>query len=208
LIKPTIGVRYFHLDEKFGFAAADSGLSYVHQANGLPDETTLFPPNPAVPPYQSVLDVAVDNKLLGPCLGINLATKAKIFRFSSNSRVGALFVDSRQTLSGRGFGDGFAPGFDPSIAFSDSGTQSYATAFFEQSLNMDIELLRIMPKFAQYQGQNSLALRLGWSVLAINRVTRPVESVAWDGFPLTPTLTDNRAEFLLQTWNVGLMFQY
>ena len=73
---------------------------------------------------------------------------------------------------------------------------------------MDIELLRILPKFAQYQGQNSLALRLGWSALAINSVTRPVESVSWDGFPLTPTLTDNRADFLLQTWNVGVMFQY
>lgn len=208
MLQPTVGAMYFDLDEKFGFKAADSGLSYIHQANGLPDQTTLFPPNPAFPPYQSVLDVTADNKLLGPCLGVNVATTAKLVRFSSNSRVGVLFVDSQQSLSGRGFGNGFAPGFDPTIAFADTQTQTYATGFFEQSLNMDIELLRILPKFAQYQGQNSLALRLVWSALAINSVTRPVESVSWDGFPLTPTLTDNRADFLLQTWNVGLMFQY
>ena len=208
LIQPTIGARYLDLNEKFGFAAADSGLQYMHQPNGLPDETTLFPPNPVVPPYQSVLDVTADNQLLGPCVGLNLMTSGKIVRFSSNSRAGGLFADSQQTLSGRGFGNGFAPGFDPSIAFSDSRSQTYGTAFLEQSLNMDFELLRLLPKFAQHQGANSLALRLGWSLLAIDSVARPVESVAWNGFPLSPTITETRSDFILQTWNIGLLYQY
>ena len=208
LIQPTIGARYFDLNEQFGFAAADSGLQFVHLPNGLPDETTLFPPNPAFPPYQSVLDVTADNQLLGPCVGLNFTTSGKIVRFSSNSRVGGLFVDTQQTLSGQGFGNGFAPGFDPSIAFSDSRSQTYSTAFLEQSLNMDFELFRLLPKFAPHQRENSLALRVGWSLLAIDSVARPVESVEWNGFPLAPTITENRSDFILQTWNVGLLFQY
>ena len=208
LIQPTVGARYIDLNEKFGFAAADSGLQYVHLPNGLPDESTLFPPNPAVPPYQSVLDVTADNQLFGPCVGLNLTTSGKIVRFSSNSRVGGLFADTQQTLSGRGFGNGFAPGFDPSIAFSDSRSQTYGTAFVEQSLNMDFELLRLLQRFAQHQGATSLALRLGWSLLAVDSVARPVESVEWNGFPLVPTITETRSDFILQTWNIGLLFQY
>lgn len=207
-IQPTIGARYIDLNEQFGFAGADSGLQYVHEANGLPDESTLFPPDPAFPPYQSVLDVTADNQLFGPCVGLNLTTSGKIVRFSSNSRVGGLYVDTQQTLSGQGFGNGFAPGFDPTIAFSDTRSQTYGTAFFEQSLNMDFEIFRLLPKFAPHQGANSLAIRVGWSLLAIDSVARPVESVEWNGFPLAPAITENHSDFILQTWNVGLLFQY
>lgn len=78
----------------------------------------------------------------------------------------------------------------------------------EQSLNMDFELLRLLPKFAPHQGATSLALRLGWSLLAIDSVARPVESIEWNGFPLVPTITETRSDFILQTWNIGLLFQY
>ena len=208
LIQPTIGVRYIDMNENFGFAGADSGLEYEHLASGLPVEDTLDPPIPAVPAYQSVLDVTADNQLIGPSLGLNVTTSGPLIRVSSNSRVGAFVADSRQTLAGRGFGNGFAPGFDPTLAFSDTRSQTYGTMFFEQSLNLDIELLRLLPRFAPHQGENSLALRLGWSILAIDSVVRPVESIVWNGFPLTPTLQQAKSEWYLQTWSAGLLFQY
>lgn len=205
LLQPTIGVKYINMDEAFAFRGADSGLSYTLESTGVPNETE---PSVSFPPYQSFLDVTTDNQLIGPALGLNFSTSGHLVRFGATTRVGGFFGESSQTLSGQGFGNGFAEGFDPSIVFSDSQTLNYGTPFYEQTLNLDIELLRLLPRTARFQGNNSLVLRLGWSFMAIARVMRPVESVVWDGFPRTPTLKKSNEEWNLQTWNIGLVFQY
>ncbi len=137
-----------------------------------------------------------------------MGTSGHRLRFSSSSQVGVFLAETSQTLSGKGIGDGFAVGFDPSLAFSEKLTHRYATPFFEQTLNLDIELLRLLPLVAWRNSNNSLALRVGWSFMAINSLTRPVESIVWNGFLLTPTLKKSKTDWDLQTWNLGLVFQY
>lgn len=207
LLQPTIGVKYMNIDEAFDFEGADSGLTYTLNSAGT-RPADADPPEFAFPAYQSFLDVTTDNKLIGPSIGVNFSTSGRFVRVSTNTRVGGLFGESRQTLAGQGFGNGFAEGFDPSIVFSDSQTINYGTPFFEQSLNLDIELLRLLPRTAPFQGNNSFVLRLGWSFTAIGRVMRPVESVVWDGFPRTPTLKKSNEEWNLRTWNIGAVFVY
>lgn len=205
LVQPTIGVRYLDMDEQFQFRGADSGLSYTLNSTGTLVVDPANPPTAAFPPYQSSLDAAAHNRLLGPSLGLNVATSGRRVRFNSKSRVGVFVADTSQTLSGKGLGDGFAAGFDPTIAFSDTLNHRYATPFVEQTLGVDIELL---PGARRGERDNSLALRLGWTFMAINSVTRPTESIVWNGFPLTPELKKTKTDWALQTWNFGLVFQY
>ena len=46
---------------------------------------------------------------------------------------------------------------------------------------------------APCQRQDSFAP--GWSLLAVNSVVRPVESVDWNGFPMSPALKNVRSGF-------------
>lgn len=208
LVQPTVGVRYIDIDETFNFAGAHSGLSYTQQANGLPVESSLTPPVAAVPPYQSSLAVASDSWFFGPCFGVNLATTGKRFRLSSNSRVGGLFADTQQTLIGQGIGNGLAPGFDQTLTVTSNRSRSYGTGFFEQNIYADIELMGLLKRYGTFSGKNSLALRVGWSLLAIESLSRPAESIAWNGSPQQPRLKKSSNDFMLQTWNIGLLFQY
>ena len=210
LIQPTIGVRYIDMDDTFAFAGADSGLSYTHLSTGLVDETTLTPPNVAFPPYQSQLAASSETQLFGPLVGVNYTTSGRYVRISGSTRVGVLVADSSHTLSGRGLGNGFAAGFDPTITFTDSLSQTYASAVVEQTLNLDIELLRLIPPFRQgFRNCNSsLVLRLGWSILAMSDVVQTTDSIVWQGFPLTPELRETTTDWHLQTWSAGLIYQY
>lgn len=208
LLQPTLGVRYLQLDESFGFSAADSGLTYTHNDDGTPVETSLDPPQVAFPPYQAALNAIGETRLIGPLLGLSYSSTGKFFRFGGSTRAGVMFAQSEQTLNGQGFGNGFAAGFDPTITFNDTHDSNYATAMIEQNLTLDIDLLGIVPPFSRLAGDDSLVLRLGWSIMALHSVVRPVESTRWNGFPLSPELKNSRNDWYLQTWSVGAIFQY
>lgn len=208
LLQPTIGVRMIELDEQVGFAAADSGLSYQHNPDGTPIATSLDPPVVAVPPYQSTLSSNASTSLIGPLIGMNYHTTGKAIRFSGDTRAGIYYAESTQSLAGQGFGNGFGVGFNPLLTFSDSLRSDYATAAFEQNINLDIDLLRILPPFKANKTSSSLVLRLGWGLMAVHRVVRPVDSINWNGFPLTPDISESKDSWYLQTWSVGALYQY
>lgn len=208
LIQPAISFRYMKLNEGFGFAAADSGLEYEHNADGTPVASTLDPPVAVVPPYQTTLAATGDTDLMGALVGLQYSTSGRKIRLSGSTRIGLMYADSTQTLAGQGFGNGFAPGFDPTIAFSDSRSSVYTTGMLEQTVNLDVEIFRILPQFRRVDTQSSLVLRLGWSIVALNEVVRPVDTINWNGFPLTPSLNSTRNDFYLQTWSAGFIFQY
>ena len=208
LLQPSLSVRMIELNEQIGFAAADSGLSYQHNPDGTPIATTLDPPVVAVPPYQSTLNSTGSTSLIGPLLGLNYFTTGKAVRFSGSTRAGVYYADSTQSLSGQGFGNAFAGGFVPTARFSDSESSTYATAAFEQNINVDIDVLRILPLFNSARTSSSLVLRLGWGIMAAHSVMRPVDSIAWNGFPLSPKVEVDKDLWFLQTWSVGALYQY
>lgn len=208
LLQPTLSVRWIDLNERLGFAGADSGLSYQHNPDGTPVETTLDPPVAAVPPYQSTLNSAGTTSLVGPLLGLNYATTGRVVRFSGSTRVGVYYADTTQSLSGQGFGNAFVGGFVPTATFADSNSSNYGTAAFEQNINVDIDVLRMIPRFQASKPSSSLLLRLGWGIMAAHSVVRTVDSIAWNGFPLTPQIEAEKDLWYLQTWSVGALYQY
>jgi len=125
-----------------------------------------------------------------------------------NVQRGATHASLMPFLIGQGIGNGLAPGFDQTLTVTSNRSRSYGTGFFEQNIYADIELMGLLKRYGTFSGKNSLALRVGWSLLAIESLSRPAESIAWNGSPQQPRLKKSSNDFMLQTWNIGLLFQY
>jgi hypothetical protein len=204
LFQPTLGARYFRIDEQFSFAGADSGLEYEYSQTGIPSDPQPNPPVAALAPYYALLASEAETSVAGPTIGLNISTSGKAFRFHSQTRVGWMYADSSLRLQASSQGSDSVPW----LATQDRLSHQYSTPYFEQGLATDIDLGQIFRNTNFSLGPGALILRLGWSVTILSEVARPLDAVVWNGLPLAPELNDSRVSWQMQTFSTGLVFQY
>jgi hypothetical protein len=204
LFQPTLGARYFRIDEQFSFAGADSGLEYQYSQIGTPEDPQPTPPVPMFAPIQALLASESETSVVGPTIGLNISTSGKTMRFHSQTRVGWMYADSSLRLQATSQGVDFVPW----LATQDRLSHDYSTAYFEQGLATDIDLGQIFRNTTFPLEPGALILRLGWSVTILSDVARPLDAVEWNGLPLAPELNERTVSWRMQTFSTGLVFQY
>lgn len=205
-VQPTWGFRYLRVDQELNLAAAGSGQAWAANADGTRDTTVAATVVSA--PYQTLLNSSSETNLFGPVLGVNTTTTGRLIRLNSNLRAGVLLADEDISLAGRGFGRVVDAGFDPLLAFSDSRSGTNGTFLLESQLGVDVHIFQLMNKLKGRNFGSSLVLRLGWSLLYLDQIAKVENSVRWNGFPATPTARRERSDFVLNSFNVGLVLGY
>lgn len=208
LVQPTFGVTSIDFDEGFSFSGASAGLDYTHNTDGSVDPDSLDPPVAVLPPFQAVLRNTTDTWMFGPMVGFNYSTSGKLVRVSGTTRLGIMMANSEQVLAGQGFDNPLSAGFDQTRTFRDSRKRTYGTGAIEQSINLDLNVLRLVPPLDRIDADHTLLLRFGWSITAVHEVPRASDNIVWQGFPRSPELTNETSSWAMHTWSIGAVWQY
>lgn len=219
-VSSFIGGRYFYLDEHFGFRGIDSGFGYdIDYEIGNTDGDSTFRPEPnsidvAYPLLDARLNSNVKSQMAGPQIGFrfDLGKKDGKFQVWGQSTFGLLANHEELEVNGNNIGD---PLLHPEMfnlgtgeyldnSFNDGESHTHVSPLLEQSLYADLRLATIAPFLRKNYYLQDASLRLGWTWTYIGEVSRPVDSIDWKGFPLTPSVRIDRKNFTMNTLSVGI----
>jgi hypothetical protein len=226
MIRPMWGLRYLQINEGFSFLGIDSGFNYNYQATGgggggsTGGTTTGRTYRPtagsavrAYDQYTATLSNQIRSSIAGPEIGLrfDLGNTREGFRMWGESIFGLNANYSNSELSGDNIGDPLADvrfrGFTtPRIlddanynsAFSQKKSTTHVSPLFQQSIFADFAFLDVIPVIRDMAIFDDAAFRIGYTVTVVGGVTRPADTITWQGFPLYPQLNGNTSSWWMQ----------
>ena len=208
IVKPTLGVRYIFLRERFTFQGRDSGLLITFDPDGTSDPTSVTPGG--VAPYRAELDSSVRTHLAGPQAGLHYELGGKFLKFIGTSKFGLMANHEKLELEGFGIGDGFAVNspFDQNRAFAQKEKNVHVSPLFEQSLTIEANIIPFIPVIRRMRILEEARFRAGYSLTALWQIARPGDTVNWRGQPSVPTIRTQRSRWYTNGWNFGFVWDY
>ncbi len=173
----------------------------------------------------SRLDSATLSNMAGPEIGLRLDLGGKKFQLWAQTKVGLLANVTERRVSGYGIGNNFnitnsttAIGTvntvpvmpnDPSrTGFNNSQTTTTMTPMFEQQFNIKMPVFNLVPYLNKLEAFEKASLTAGYTFLYLQDVYRPHNSIAWNQYPNTPQLTNQKSNYYTSLFNVGVEWQY
>ena len=223
MVRPYVGGRYMFLNESFHFKGVDSGFGYEiegvtdagndEEPTFRPVPTTLFP---SYDQFTATLNNEVRTHLAGPEVGLryDLGT-GDGFKIWGATTAGLMANSSQLRLSGNNIGEVENTRFEYGInmleqdaRFRSKANHGRVSALFEQTIAVDSRIFEALPFTSEVPVLNTAIFHFGYTFTAIGAVNRPLDTVNWNGFPLTPTLNNDTQTFVLHRFNFGLEWKY
>lgn len=212
-IRPLWGARYLYVNEAFAMRGIDSGFTY-----DLADDT--FRPTGAAIAYdqfEARIRNEIRSHLAGPEVGfrIDLASNRDHFHIYGETTFALTANYERANLAGQNIGDPLvdiqvnglavprmlAPGVD--TRFQSQVDSTRVTPVFTQSVFADFDLFGL-PLFKEVDMLENTRFKLGYTIIAAGGVSRPLDSINWNGFPLTPTVSFQRENWWAHQLSAGI----
>jgi hypothetical protein len=215
-IKPLWGLRYLYIHENFGFRGIDSGFNYnVDEETRRPDAGSLVR---LYDQYEARLSNDVQSHIAGPEIGLrfDLGEGKKGFKVWGETIFGLAANYEELRLSGENIGDPlfdarflnpadprmFQPGVD--TTFEERRSTAHVSPLFQQSIFANMALFDTIPGLNRLSMLEGATFRVGYTFLWVGELSRPVDSVNWQGFPLVPELQTNRTSWWMHQMNLAI----
>lgn len=218
-IRPLFGARYFYLDEGFRFRGIDSGFTYDI------DDETYRPDTPLTlihDQYEATLHSDVQSHLAGPEIGLrfDLGNDNDGFKMWAETIFGLHANSEKISIHGDNIGDPLAEGrfenffnprmLDPTFQseFSDEKSTTHVSPVFQQSIFAEVQAFRSLPLIRNVSFLESTAFRLGYTFFWVGEVSRPADSIKWQGFPLFPEAQVDRSSWHMHQLNFAIDWNF
>lgn len=99
---------------------------------------------------------------------------------------------------------------DPDVdaSFEDTNSHTHASPMFEQTINMEANLLKYVPVINQVHFLEQAQFQAGFTWTVIGRMARAGDSIKWKAFPDTPFVNIDYRTWSMYSWNFGLHWTY
>jgi len=223
-LRPSWGARYLYIGEKFRFTGIDSGFNY--EIDDQSDDG-LFRPEPnslelLYDQYTARLGNDIQSHLAGPEIGIrfDLGEGSDTFSMWGESNLTIAVNYEEIHLRGDHIGDPLVDArfvnignprlLDPlnDTTFDTKKSSAHLSPIFQQSIFAELKLFNQLPVLKKMSTFDDASLRLGYTFLYAGGISRPADSIKWQGFPLFPEIKEGRDHWWAHTFNASIDWTY
>jgi len=231
-LRPLWGLRYQYIGEGFSFRGIDSGFNYnitglttstgtgtTTTYTGRPISTTL---TPLYSQYTATLNNMIQSHIAGPEIGLrfDLGGSRSGFKVWGESNLGLAVNSEEIHLYGDNIGDPLLdtrfngnPGsrmLDPNnqSEFNQRSNSAHVSPMFQQSIFADMDLLSAIPVVRKMTLFENATFRVGYTISWVGEVSRPTESINWQGYPLYPEIKRNRSDWWANQFSFAFDWTY
>lgn len=218
-IRPLYGARYFYLNEGFRFRGVDSGFTYDIDEETYRPSTGLTTVHDQ---YEATLKSDVQSHLAGPEFGFrfDLGDNKDGFKMWGETIFGINANNETIRVDGDNIGDPLYEGrfenednprmLDPvnQSEFFDKKSTTHVSPSFQQSIFAEIQAFRSLPLIREVPFLEATNFRAGYTFFWVGEVSRPAESINWQGFPLFPEAKIDRSSWHMHQLNFGVDWNF
>jgi len=233
-VRPLWGLRYQYIGEGFHFKGVDSGFNYELTGvttggttgsttgttyTGRPVSTTMVA---LYNQYEARLNNTVQSHIAGPEIGLrfDLGENSSGFKIWGETNLGLAVNSEEIHLWGDNIGD---PLFDARLngntpprmldpandsTFNSKVNSAHVSPMFQQSVFADMDLLSAIPVIRKMPLFEYATFRFGYTFTWVGEVSRPAETINWQGFPLYPEIKRTRSGWHANQLNFALDWKY
>lgn len=221
VVRPLWGARYLYIGEGFTFRGIDSGFNYSV------DEDTHRPENATViqlyDQFEARLANDVRSNIAGPEVGLrfDLGGTKSGFKIWGESIFGLNVNHEQIHLRGDNIGDPlvdvrFNGRLIPRILddanfqseFDRRQSSTHVSPLFQQSIFADMDILGFVPLIKKSSLFEDARFRVGYTLLLVGEVSRPADSIRWQGFPLFPEIQTERKNWWANQFTFAIDWHY
>jgi len=172
--------------------------------------------------YTATLNNNVESNLVGPEAGFrfDLGNPRKGFTIWGESIFGVTANNQQIDMNGDKIGDPLADvrlrGYTtPRILepgnqtrFSSSKNSTHISPTFQQSIYADFDFIDVVPVLRHIALLDESSFRIGYSVLWVGALSRPADTVKWQGYPLYPQIEKHYNSWWAQQVTASLNFNF
>ncbi|WP_437186208.1 hypothetical protein SH668x_003352 [Planctomicrobium sp. SH668] len=229
MLRPLWGARYLYINESFGFKGIDSGFNYPLPEMGGDDDPTLpdggyHPSTPDLVRLYSMYTATLNNKIqshvAGPEIGLrfDLGDQHEGFKLYGESILGLAVNNQRIQMNGNQIGDPLADVrvrghlvprmLDEDSRFNNTSNSTHVSPMFQQSIYADFDIIEVIPGLRNMAVLDNSTLRFGYTVNWVGLVSRPTDTIKWQGFPLYPEIDKKYSNWWAQQLTASLNFNF
>ncbi len=233
-LRTLYGMRYTYIGEGFHFRGIDSGFNYnitglTATSTGGGTSTTTYTGRPVstslqrlYDQYTATLNNTVESHIAGPEIGLrfDLGGPRSGFKMYGETNLGIAVNNEHIHLYGDNIGD---PLFD--VRFNgnttprmlDEGNRSefnskknttHVSPMFQQSIFGEFAILDVIPVIKNMSMFEYATFRVGYTFSWVGEVSRPTETINWQGFPLYPEIGNKRSSWWANQVSFALDWEY
>jgi len=170
--------------------------------------------------YTATLNNKVESNLAGPEIGLrfDLGSPRKGFNISGESILGLMVNYENIQMSGNQIGDALGDvrirGYttprilDNDSSFSNSRSSTHLSPTFQQSIYADFDFIDVIPVLREMSILDNSSFRIGYTVLWVGALSRPADTIKWQGYPLYPQIQRNYNSWWAQQVTASLNFNF
>ena len=207
-VRPSFGLRFNYLNERYSFRGLDSGSIQVLNSIGETVTPSVggvagTPPGPGIInpftgsvfldetsgeffiddlipyfPYQSDLVNEVQSYLFGPQAGLHLDMEGKFLSVRGHVKAGVAGLQERIRVEGQGFNLNQHITADP-MPFRDEQNHSRVSPFLDANIRGEANLFPYVPVLNRVKYLKNARLTGGFSVTSFWEISRPLDAVIW-----------------------------
>ena len=207
-VRPSFGLRFNYLNERYSFRGLDSGSIQVLNPIGETVTPSIggvagTPPGPGIInpftgsvfatgddppfiiddlipyfPYQSDLVNEVQSYLFGPQAGLHLDMEGKFLSVKGHVKAGVAGLQERIRVEGQGFNLNQHITADP-MPFRDEQNHARVSPFVDANIRGEANLFPYIPVVNRVKYLKNARLTGGFSVTSFWEISRPLDAVIW-----------------------------
>jgi len=170
--------------------------------------------------YTATLSNSIQSNMAGPEAGIrfDLGNPRKGFTVWGESIFGMMVNNQRTHLNGNQIGDPLADvrfrGYstprmlENDSSFNQTSNSTRISPTFQQSIFADFDFIDVIPVLRQISILDNSSFRIGYTVLWVGGMSRPADSIKWQGYPLYPQIDSNHTSWWAQQVTASLNFKF
>jgi len=170
--------------------------------------------------YTATLNNKVQSNLAGPEIGLrfDLGSPRKGFNVSGESILGLMVNYENIQMSGNQIGDALGDvrirGYttprilDGDSSFSHSRNSTHLSPTFQQSIYADFDFIDVIPVLRHMAALDNSSFRIGYTVLWVGALSRPADTIKWQGYPLYPQIENSHNSWWAQQVTASLNFNF
>ena len=213
----------YDVDNVGGGAAGGAGGAGAAGGSARADQTTIAIVHDQ---FEANLASAVESHIAGPEVGLRFdlgGSDGEGFNIWGETIFGLAANYDEQRLNGNNIGEVLSdarfinidpaiqprmlqPGVNTNFDERDSGT--HVSPLFQQSVFVDFDLFSHLPLTSRMSQLENTNFRLGYTFLWVGQLSRPADSIRWQGFPLFPELKTNRKSWYMQSLSAAIDWRY
>lgn len=167
-----------------------------------------------VDPFTSTLQNITRTHLAGPEIGIRYDLGGEHFGIWGQTKFGVMANHESSRLNGNNIGAALKGHLLPATpdnplpnSFFDDEEHTHVSPLFEQSIFFEGRVFQYVPLINRMHLFNEANLRIGYTIIVVGSMTRPSESIEWDGNPsanLFPSIDVERGTWHTSNWSFGI----